>query len=108
MPWCLDYWAEYDIKVYGEVESVLPFINTEHALVVLNHRGDLDWMIGWVLIDRMGMLSVSGGGEYEEGLRECMKRVGEMEEVWREQEDGRGKVLRDEGVWLLTSELHCR
>ena len=28
-------------------------------MCVLNHRGDLDWMIGWVLIERMGMLGVS-------------------------------------------------
>ena len=35
------------------------YANSEHALCVLNHRGDLDWMIGWVLIERMGMLGVS-------------------------------------------------
>ena len=34
--------------------------NTEHAMVILNHRGDIDWMIGWVLIERAGMLGVSG------------------------------------------------
>ena len=32
--------------------------NTEHAIVVLNHPGDLDWMIGWTVIDRVGMLGV--------------------------------------------------
>ena len=35
------------------------YANSEHALCVLNHRGDLDWMIGWVLIERIGMLGVS-------------------------------------------------
>ena len=33
--------------------------NSEHAICVLNHRGDLDWMIGWVMIERAGMLGVS-------------------------------------------------
>ena len=59
LPWVLENWAEYDIRVYGDTSNILPYVNTEHVLVVLNHRGDLDWMIGWVLIDRMGMLGVS-------------------------------------------------
>lgn len=59
-PWTLESWANYDIRVYGEeVVEGLPYVNKEHALVVLNHRGDLDWMIGWVIIDRLGMLGVS-------------------------------------------------
>ena len=64
MPWTLESWAEYDIRVFGDHthDNITTYnaMNTEHALVVLNHRGDLDWMIGWVLIDRMGMLGVSG------------------------------------------------
>ena len=62
MPWTLESWAEYDIRVFTDpthdAEATYKCINTEHALVVLNHRGDLDWMIGWVIIDRMGMLGV--------------------------------------------------
>ncbi len=63
MPWTLESWAEYDIKVYGDHThdnaAAYKAMGTEHALAVLNHRGDLDWMIGWVLINRMGMLGVS-------------------------------------------------
>ena len=33
-------------------------MNVEHALVLLNHRGDVDWMIGWCLIEVTGMLGV--------------------------------------------------
>lgn len=55
----MESWAEYDIKLYGDEEVIEKFGNTEHALAVLNHRGDLDWMIGWVIIDRIGMLGVS-------------------------------------------------
>ena len=60
LPWTLESWAEYDIRIFVEDRKARDFVNTEHALVVLNHRGDLDWMIGWVLIDRLGMLGVSG------------------------------------------------
>ena len=59
LPWALESWAEYDIKIFAKEGDVDKYANTEHALCVLNHRGDLDWMIGWVLIERAGMLGVS-------------------------------------------------
>ncbi len=60
LPWTLESWAEYDIRGFGQEDLVSRYANKEHALVLLNHRGDLDWMIGWVMIDRLGMLGVSG------------------------------------------------
>ena len=57
-PWALESWASYNIKVYGDPDST-KYRNIEHAFCVINHRGDLDWMIGWVLIERIGMLGVS-------------------------------------------------
>lgn len=59
LPWALESWAEYDIKVFAKDGDLEKYANSEHALCVLNHRGDLDWMIGWVLTERIGMLGVS-------------------------------------------------
>ena len=59
LPWALESWAEYDIKIFAKEGDLEKYANSEHALCVLNHRGDLDWMIGWVLIERIGMLGVS-------------------------------------------------
>jgi len=59
LPWALESWAGYTINVYGDVDAIKKHKNTEHAICVLNHRGDLDWMIGWVMIERVGMLGVS-------------------------------------------------
>lgn len=59
LPWALESWAGYDIRVFGEEPILFKYTNKEHALVTLNHRGDLDWMIGWVISDRMGVLGVS-------------------------------------------------
>ena len=59
LPWALESWAEYDIRVFGDDEVIVKYANKEHALVVLNHRGDLDWMIGWVVLNRLGLLGVS-------------------------------------------------
>ncbi|XP_064405458.1 1-acyl-sn-glycerol-3-phosphate acyltransferase gamma-like [Halichondria panicea] len=56
IPWALESWAEYDIRVFAKEGLFETFANQEHALCILNHRGDLDWMIGWVFIERSGML----------------------------------------------------
>lgn len=58
VPWALESWAGYNIRLFCE-DDVMKYKNTEHALCVLNHSGDLDWMVGWCIIDRMGMLGVS-------------------------------------------------
>lgn len=29
--------------------AVLTFPGKEHALVISNHRSDIDWLVGWVL-----------------------------------------------------------
>ena len=59
IPWAVQTWAKYEINVYSEDTMIANYKNKEHALCVLNHRGDLDWMIGWCLIERIGMLGVS-------------------------------------------------
>ena len=61
IPWALESWAKYDIRVFDRDNHINEFSNTEHGLCVLNHRGDLDWMIGWCIIDRFRMLGVSEG-----------------------------------------------
>ena len=56
IPWALESWANYDIEVFSDCD--VKFANKKHAIVVLNHPGDLDWMVGWVVINRIGMLGV--------------------------------------------------
>jgi lysophosphatidic acid acyltransferase/lysophosphatidylinositol acyltransferase len=57
IPWTLERWANCNIEMYSDaIPDVLKVANTEHAIVVMNHPGDLDWMLGWVVINRMGML----------------------------------------------------
>lgn len=56
IPWVLESWANYNIKIFLDTHDVLKWANKEHAIVVMNHPGDLDWMVGWVVIDRIGML----------------------------------------------------
>ena len=60
IPWAVERWAGYNIRIFTPHSSDFfnSKLNGEHALCVLNHRGDMDWMIGWCLIERAGMLGV--------------------------------------------------
>ncbi|KAG7037145.1 1-acyl-sn-glycerol-3-phosphate acyltransferase PLS1, partial [Cucurbita argyrosperma subsp. argyrosperma] len=46
--WIVDWWAGVKIKVYTDCET-LKLMGKEHALVVSNHRSDIDWLVGWIL-----------------------------------------------------------
>jgi lysophosphatidic acid acyltransferase/lysophosphatidylinositol acyltransferase len=58
IPWALESWANSTIDTYVDESMSDPrnMANKEHAIVTMNHPGDLDWMFGWVVINRVGML----------------------------------------------------
>ncbi|GMJ02314.1 lysophosphatidyl acyltransferase 2 [Hibiscus trionum] len=53
--WLVDWWAGVQIKVFADHES-FSLMGKEHALVLSNHRSDIDWLVGWVLAQRSGCL----------------------------------------------------
>ncbi|KAE8725808.1 1-acyl-sn-glycerol-3-phosphate acyltransferase 2 [Hibiscus syriacus] len=53
--WLVDWWAGVKIKVFADSES-FNLMGKEHALVICNHRSDIDWLVGWVLAQRSGCL----------------------------------------------------
>eukprot|EP00794_Sanderia_malayensis_P000345 gene345-978_t len=53
-----EWWANIDIKYYGDAE-VFKEIGKESVLTIPNHRGDLDWLIGYILCERAGYLGAS-------------------------------------------------
>ncbi|CAH2036388.1 unnamed protein product, partial [Thlaspi arvense] len=56
--WLIDWWACIKINLYADAET-LELIGKEHALVLCNHRSDIDWLIGWVMAQRAGCLGSS-------------------------------------------------
>ncbi|XP_022746009.1 1-acyl-sn-glycerol-3-phosphate acyltransferase 2-like isoform X4 [Durio zibethinus] len=58
--WLVDWWAGVKIKVFADHES-FNLMGKEHALVIANHRSDIDWLVGWVLAQRSGCLGNSLG-----------------------------------------------
>lgn len=53
--WLVDWWAGVEIRLYADSES-FHSMGKEHALVVSNHRSDIDWLVGWILAQRSGCL----------------------------------------------------
>ncbi|GKV34652.1 hypothetical protein SLEP1_g43010 [Rubroshorea leprosula] len=53
--WIFDWWAGVKIQLFTDSET-FKLMGKEHALVMCNHRSDLDWLVGWVLAQRSGCL----------------------------------------------------
>lgn len=46
--WLIDWWAGAKVEVYTD-QATFQLMGKEHALVLCNHRSDIDWLVGWVL-----------------------------------------------------------
>ncbi|KAJ4766854.1 1-acyl-sn-glycerol-3-phosphate acyltransferase 3 [Rhynchospora pubera] len=53
--WLVDWWAGVKVELYADSET-FNLMGKEHALLVSNHRSDIDWLVGWVLAQRAGCL----------------------------------------------------
>ncbi|KAK9057706.1 hypothetical protein SSX86_022542 [Deinandra increscens subsp. villosa] len=53
--WIVDWWAGVKVNLYTDPET-LNMMGKEHALVIANHKSDIDWLIGWVFAQRSGCL----------------------------------------------------
>lgn len=53
--WLFDWWAGVKVRVYADSETYNS-MGKEHALVISNHRSDVDWLVGWLLAQRSGCL----------------------------------------------------
>nr|GMC90304.1 1-acyl-sn-glycerol-3-phosphate acyltransferase 2 [Ipomoea batatas] len=53
--WLIDWWAGVKVQLYTDPET-FKLMGKEHALLISNHRSDIDWVVGWVLAQRSGCL----------------------------------------------------
>jgi len=42
-----------------ERESDLAMIGKEHVITLMNHKYDIDWLMAWILAERLQMLGVT-------------------------------------------------
>lgn len=52
-----DWWGGIDLHLYGDEDDIRR-IAEERSLVVVNHNGDVDWLVCWVFAERLNFLEV--------------------------------------------------
>ena len=52
-----EWWSGLNIKLYGTKED-MEKLGKESAICLSNHRSDVDWLIGYIVADRAGILGV--------------------------------------------------
>ncbi|XP_017784632.1 PREDICTED: 1-acyl-sn-glycerol-3-phosphate acyltransferase delta-like [Nicrophorus vespilloides] len=52
----LRWWATTDLKLYVDKEVYMKYLGKEHSLCILNHSGELDWIIVSSLLDKFNIL----------------------------------------------------
>ncbi|CAF2092382.1 unnamed protein product [Rotaria magnacalcarata] len=52
------WWSQSDCVLYINPED-LEKIRKEHAIVIMNHKYDIDWLAGWIICQRLGIMQGS-------------------------------------------------
>ena len=51
------YWSGCDCELFIS-DKDFEFVNKEHCIVIMNHKYDIDWLMGWIICQRTGLLPV--------------------------------------------------
>ena len=54
-----EWWSGTDVQLYIDRNDFEKYYGKEHACLVMNHRYDVDWIVGWVFCERIRVLGVS-------------------------------------------------
>lgn len=54
-----DWWSESRIIFYIDKEEFDKYYGKEHAYCIMNHTYEIDWLIGWMITERIHLLGVS-------------------------------------------------
>ncbi|XP_031121289.1 1-acyl-sn-glycerol-3-phosphate acyltransferase 3-like [Ipomoea triloba] len=53
--WLFDWWANIKVELYIDPETY-ELLGKENAVVISNHRSDIDWLVEFILAQRAGCL----------------------------------------------------
>lgn len=56
MVFIADWWSNSKLYVYCDEEVRKKYLGKEHVLLLMNHTYDIDWLIGWMLCEKLGVL----------------------------------------------------
>lgn len=53
-----EWWSGSDVIVYVDKDDYKKYFGKEHGYLIMNHTYDVDWLIGWIFCERVGVLGV--------------------------------------------------
>ncbi|KAL1131981.1 hypothetical protein AAG570_011592 [Ranatra chinensis] len=51
-----EWWSGSDVIVYLDKDDFKKYFGKEHGYLIMNHTYDVDWLIGWIFCERVGVL----------------------------------------------------
>ena len=51
-----DWWSGSQVVFHADQEVLDEMVGREHAVILMNHHYEIDWLFGWMVADRMGVL----------------------------------------------------
>ena len=52
------YWSGSTCDIYMNEED-FKYVGNEHVICIMNHKYDVDWLMGWIVCQRTGLLHVN-------------------------------------------------
>lgn len=59
----LEWWSGTECTLYTDQATVDKF-GKEHVIIILNHNFEIDFLCGWTMCERFGVLGVSNVAQY--------------------------------------------
>ena len=54
-----EWWSGTDVNFYIDQDDLKKYYGKEHGYLIMNHRYEVDWLMGFILCDRVHILGVS-------------------------------------------------
>lgn len=54
----LEWWSGTDCTLYTD-QATTDMFGKEHVIIILNHNFEIDFLCGWTICERFGVLGVS-------------------------------------------------
>lgn len=51
-----DWWSNSKLYAYMDEEDMKKYAGKEHVLLLMNHSYEIDWLMGWVFCEKVGVL----------------------------------------------------
>lgn len=108
-----EWWGDTDLLLYIDKDDFEKYYGKEHGYLIMNHRYETDWLVGWVLCERIKLL-----GNCKTYAKKSIQyvptmgwawRLGEsvfLERSWEKDKDTIGRQIRElveypDAMWLL-------